>query len=400
MPVPLDEIRKVAIVGAGPAGLTLANALEQGGLEVDVYEQAAQFERVGAGIQLSANATAVIDGIGRLDALINVGRLPEFGQAYEWNTGRKLTRRVIGATRYRTPYVQVHRADLHAVLVEGLRNAKIHNGKRLTGLHQDDDGVEVSFEDGTRAEADLLVGADGIHSVVREHLFGQLPIDFSGWASHRGMVDAAEVEDLGLEVVAAKWMGPDRHVIHYFVSESELTFIAVLPQDRASIESWSRESDRDELIDALEGFHETVLELVRRARTINKWAIFDRDALFTWSRNRVTLMGDAAHPMRPFMAQGGCSAIEDAAVLARALRGAGGSGDLLGALTVYEHNRKPRATWLQSLSRTHGFRRPEFNDETSPSAAEYVYSYDPWRDPLILPPTRDTGADRRAGEVA
>lgn len=385
--VNLKDVRTVAIVGAGPAGLALANALEQRGFAVTVFEQARRFERVGAGIQLAPNATAVFDGIGRLDDLMKVGVLPEVAQAYEWDTGRPLTRNIIGANRYRTPYVQVHRADLHQALLSGLRSTGVLNGKRLQRLEDHPDGVSLHFDDGSLAEADLVVGADGLHSVVREHLFGARPTQFSGWAAHRAMLNAADVSDLGIEVVAAKWMGPDRHVIHYWVTPQELTFIAVLPQREVSVESWSRESDPGEVMEALNGFNDRLLELVRRASVINKWAIYDRDALFTWSRGRVTLIGDAAHPMRPFMAQGGCSALEDAAVLARSLTSE--ESTLLEALTLYEANRKPRATWLQSVSRTHGFRLPEFTHKESPSAAHYVYSYDAWRDVLVQP-KRDT----------
>lgn len=381
----LREIQSIAIVGAGLGGLTVANALANKGFDVHVYEQAAAIERVGAGIQLGPNATAVLKPLGLLDQLIEDGCTPRLSRGFDASTGEVISEAPLGGGAYNTPYLQAHRADVHSALLAAVPSADVHLDKRLTRLDETDDGVLLEFADQSTAEADFVIGADGIHSMVQQHLFGELPLTFSGWASHRGIVNSKDIEDLDIEVIAGKWLGPDRHFVHYYVSGGkQLTFIAVLPQENATPESWTRESDKDEVLAALSDFHPKVRELVRRADRIQKWAIYDRNTLLTWSRGRITLMGDACHPMRPFMAQGGGSAMEDAAVLARAVTELPSSISLLDALGVYEATRKPRTAWMQAASVTHALRQSSYPD--SPSPNEYIYSYDAFGDPLTIPP--------------
>lgn len=380
----LGDVRSIAIVGAGIGGMTVANALVEAGFEATVFEQARSIERVGAGIQLGANATAVLEPLGLLERLLPLACTPLVSRAFEWNTGRVVSETPLGGGAYRTPYVQAHRADVHAVLFEALPSETVQLAKRLVALDDTGDRVALGFEDGTTASADFVIGADGIHSVVQKYLFGEHPLTFAGWASHRGIVDAKDVVDLGFEVIAAKWMAPDRHLMHYFVSGGkELAFVASLPQETATAESWSRESDKNEVLDALAGFHPTVLELVSRCERIQKWAIYDRNIFLTWSRGRVTLLGDACHAMRPFMSQGAGMALEDGAVLTRALTEFPKSMKLCDVLGVYEATRKPRTAWMQSGSMTHALRQ---SYQDSPSPAEYIYSYDAWRDELNIPP--------------
>lgn len=354
------ERPRIIIVGAGIAGLSAALALQRAGFEPVVYEQARAFRPVGAGIQISPNAARVLIHLGLGGGLAEIAIIPGALESKSWRSGRRIFAVPMGersAEVHGAPYYHVHRADLLALLTEAVGPAAIHLSARCTGFVAEGDGVRVDFEDGTSARADALIGADGIHSVVRTTAFGPEEPRFSGNVAFRGLIPAERLAELvsarAIERNATVWWGPGRHFVHYFVSRGQsLNFVAVVPSQTARVESWSSEGSRDELLAEFEGWHPTVQGLIRRAERIHRLALYDRDPLPRWTAGRVTLLGDAAHPMLPFQAQGAAQGIEDAVVLARCLSRA--AGDPRVAFAAYERQRRPRTDRVQEVSRRNG----------------------------------------------
>jgi salicylate hydroxylase len=341
----------VAIIGGGIGGLGAALSLLRAGFDVHVYERAAAISEVGAGIQVSPNASRVLHRLGLADELARMGVRPLHLHQRRWDDGRTLLRSPLGdavVDAFGYPHYQTHRADLLAALVGALPPERLHVGHRLVELIDHGDRVEAGFENGARAEADVLVGADGIHSAVRESLFGPEDPTFTGCAAYRGLVPAERLAHLDLEVTAQVWMGPGAHFVHYFVQRKRLVnFVAVVEQESWTGESWT---DRGEIADALvafEGWHPQVHEILRAVDQTFIWGLFDRAPLERWSVGRVTLLGDACHPMLPFMAQGAAQALEDGATLTACLTQI---PDVAAALGLYETLRLPRASRIQELS--------------------------------------------------
>jgi salicylate hydroxylase len=243
----------------------------------------------------------------------------------------------------------MHRADLLSALAAEVPYGRLHLGHRLTGLVDHGDRVEAMFANGAGTEVDVLVGADGIRSLVRRVLFGPESPRFTGCVAYRGLVSAERLSRLGLEVTAQVWMGPGRHFVHYFVSRSRLVnFVAVIEQDTWTRESWTDRGDVADALAAFEGWYPQVRAILEAVDETFVWALFDRAPLERWSAGRVTLLGDACHPMLPFMAQGAAQAIEDGATLASCLASA--DSDLAAALHHYETLRIPRAARIQAMS--------------------------------------------------
>ena len=342
----------VGVVGAGIGGLSAALSLLAAGFDVRVYERASGLGEVGAGVQVSPNASRILHRLGLGQAIAGTGVKPVELHQRRWDDGRTLARTPWAETieaRFGFPYYQVHRADLLAALAGALPADRIHLGHRLVGLTDHGDGVRARFAHGAEVEVDVLVGADGIHSGVRSELFGPEHPRFTGCVAYRGLVPAERVRGLSLEVSTQIWLGPRRHFVHYFVSGQRLVnFVAVVEQDTWTRESWT---DRDDLAGALaafDGWHPQVRELLTAVDETFIWALFDRAPLDRWSAGRVTLLGDACHPMLPFMAQGAAQAIEDGATLAACLADAG--SDPVDALRRYERLRIPRTARLQAMS--------------------------------------------------
>jgi salicylate hydroxylase len=342
------------VVGAGIGGLTAAIALRAAGLDVAVYEQADALREVGAGIQLAPNATRLLHRLGLADALERVGVKPEAIEHKRWQDGRILLRQPLGETCEQTfgaPYYHLYRPDLLAVLAERLPPGVVRLGHRCIAVAQDPDAVMLTFEDGGSARAPVVVGADGIHSTIRALVLGPESPRFSGSIAYRGLVPAERVEHLRLPRYSNGWLGPQRHFVHYYVGAGArlLNFVAIVPAGDWRVESWSATGEVADALAEFDGWHETVRTIIGAADRTHRWALYDREPLETWSVGRITLLGDAAHAMLPFMAQGACQAVEDAAVLARCLGGVGGVG-VPAALSEYETIRKPRVWDVQRAS--------------------------------------------------
>jgi salicylate hydroxylase len=343
---------RIGVVGGGIGGLSAALALLRAGFDVHVYEQAPALGEAGAGVQISPNASRILHRLGLAEDLARTGVRPLAWQQRRWDDARTLLRTPLRGTietAFGFPHYQVHRADLLAALAGALPAERVHVGHRLTRVAERGDRVEARFADGARAEVDVLVGADGIHSRLRRILFGPEDPRFTGCVAYRGLVPAERVRHLGLETTAQVWMGPGRHFVHYFVRGGRLVnFAAIVEQDAWTRESWT---DRGEIADALaafDGWHPQVRAIIEAVDETYVWALFDRTPLEGWSAGSVTLLGDACHAMLPFLAQGAAQAIEDGATLAACLAGAG--ADVAGALRRYERLRIPRTSRVQATS--------------------------------------------------
>jgi salicylate hydroxylase len=349
---------KVAVIGAGIGGLTAALSLRNAGFAVEVYEQAPELTEVGGGINMGPNATRILRRLGLAEGLDREGVRPAGTHQRRWRDGRTLQRAPLNPLceeLYGAPHMTLHRADLLAVIASGFPAEQIHLGHRLVGLADRGDGTEASFENGARTRVDVLVGADGIHSAVRAVLFGEEEPRFAGCVAYRGLVPVERIADLGLEIGSQSWVGPGAHFVHYFVSRGELlNFVGWTEHDHWNREDWTDRATVERALAAFEGWHPQVRRIIGAAETCFIWALFDREPLPRWSVGHTTLLGDACHPMYPFMGQGAAQAIEDGATLAACL--ATGAGDPAEALRHYERLRLPRVTRLQGMSRANKVR--------------------------------------------
>jgi len=372
-----DKKASLAIVGAGMGGLAAAATLRQAGFDVRVYEQAPAFARVGAGVQMMPNSVKVLRGIGVEDPLRRVAFQPYSHLNREWDTGRVMRELPMPEDLFGAPYLCMHRADLHDALLHAVPPEIIHLDKKLVGLDRRASAVELRFADGTRAQADAVIGADGVHSVVRDIIIGpDMPIH-RGRVAYRAVFSKTLLNGFDIGPSRTKWWGPDRHIVIYYTNpaRTELYFVTSVPEPAEWLtrESWSAMGDVGELRQAYESFHHDVRAVLEACPACHKWAILDRDPLARWSDGRVALLGDACHAMTPYMAQGAATAIEDGAVLARCLRE---TGDFEQAFQRYEAHRKPRTSRIQAISRANTWMKGG-DDDTS-----WLYGYDAWRVPL------------------
>ena len=369
---------RVAIVGAGMGGLATAAALRRVGIEVAVYEQATQFARIGAGIQIGCNAMKVLRELGLERRLRAQSFYPRSWNNRDWRTGEIKFDMIFGESaerKFGAPYLLAHRGDLHAALATAVPAECVKLGHKLVGLDEVGDSVRLSFANGATALADAVVGADGVHSLVREFLFGTSPVNFTGRIAYRTTYPAAL---LGGERIddCTKWWGEDRHIVIYYVKpdRSEVYFVTSQPEPEFRIESWSAKGDVRQLRAAFKGFDPRVENVLAACPDVHNWAIVDRDALPRWAERNVTLLGDACHPMTPYMAQGAAMAIEDAAVLSRCLEGVEPDG-VANAFRRFEATRRDRTSRVQETSRTNTWLREKTD-------ADWVYAYDAWTVPL------------------
>jgi salicylate hydroxylase len=343
---------RIAVIGGGIGGLTAAVALREAGFEVDVYEQAPELTEVGGGINMAPNATRVLRRLGLGPGLDREGVRPAGTHQRRWQDGRTMQRAGLNPLceeLYGAPHMTLHRADLLEIIAAAFPADRVHLGHRLVGLGNRGDGAEAWFDNGARIRGDVLVGADGINSTVRTALFGPEEPRFAGCVAYRGLVPVDRIADLGLEIGSQSWVGPGAHFVHYFVSRGRLlNFVGWTEHDTWNREDWTDRATVARALAAFEGWHEQVRTIIAAAETCFIWALFDRDPLQHWSVGRTTLLGDACHPMYPFMGQGAAMAVEDGAVLAACLSA---TADPAEALRHYERLRLPRVTRLQEMSR-------------------------------------------------
>jgi 6-hydroxynicotinate 3-monooxygenase len=369
----------VAIIGAGMGGLATAAALRRLGIDVTVYEQARRFARVGAGIQISFNAMKVLRTFGLEPNLRAAAFYPRSWNNRNFDTGEIRFDMIFGETaekRYGAPYLLAHRGDLHAALASVVPDSVLRLDHQLVSFEQRADGsIRLDFANGVTADADAVVGADGVHSVVRDTLFGGDTPAFTGRVAYRTVYPATLLNGYRIDD-CTKWWGPDRHIVIYYVKpdRSEVYFVTSQPEPGFALESWSATGDVNVLRAAFAGFHPQVQHVLDSCPAVHKRPLVDHDPLPRWSEGNVTILGDACHPMTPYMAQGAAMAFEDAAVLSRCLDGVDRPG-VADAFRRFESTRKPRTSRVQLSSRTNTWLR----DQTDP---DWVYGYDPWTNPL------------------
>ncbi|HKU95871.1 MAG TPA: FAD-dependent monooxygenase [Vineibacter sp.] len=370
----------IAIIGAGMGGLTAAAALRKAGIAVTVYEQARQFTRLGAGIQIGCNAMHVLRGLG-LEARLRAETFyPRSWNNRDWSTGAVLFDMLFGQqaeAKYGAPYLLAHRGDLHAALASLVPAECLRLEHRLVGLEpRASGGVRLAFANGSSVEADAVVGADGVNSIVRHVLFGASEPHFTGRMAYRTVFPAQLLQGVVIDE-CVKWWGEDRHIVMYPVKpdRSEVYFVTSQPEQAFSTESWSAEGDVEVLRAAFAGFHPTVRGVLAACPSVHKRILVDREPLQQWGEGSVVLLGDSCHPMTPYMAQGAAMAIEDAAILARCLDGVEREG-IAAALARYVATRRDRTAQVQRTSRQNRWGK----GATDP---DWVYSYNAWTAPLV-----------------
>ncbi len=360
---------RIVIAGGGIAGLTLALALLKRNIPVTVHEQVASPAEVGAGLQLSANGTRCLFALGLERAVRAIASEPQGKEVRLWNSGQRWKLFDLGTTSeaaYGYPYLMVHRGDLHQLLLRAVREADpdaVRTASRCTGFQQQSGHVDVVFADGHQERAAALIGADGVHSQVRAALFGARTPEFTGCVAWRGLVPRNRLPESLMQPVGSNWVGPGAHVVTYPLRGGELmNFVGIVERDDWRIESWTEAGQTHECAADFAGWHADVQTLIAGIDRPYKWALMGRKPLEAWTVNRVTLMGDAAHPTLPFLAQGANMALEDAIVAARCIDA--NRNDIPQALRQYERLRIERTSRivLGSLENGKRFHNPALAD--------------------------------------
>ena len=346
---------RVAIVGGGIGGLTAAHALHRRGVEVAIYEAAPELREIGAGVALHPNAMKVLRSLDLEEDVRAVAGRSEWALTRNGKTGRVISRtnRREQASLFGCAGATVHRADLLDVLAGSLPDGIVTLGARCVAVEPDGSTAVARFKDGSEVEADVIVGADGIHSAVRASLFGPDDPKFTGKICYRSVVPVDAVAGGPPPNDNAQWLGPHGTIVLYPVRRDELINVVCHYDDDAyRPESWVSECERSEVLERYSGWHESLLRIVSAGELWDKWALYDRDPIRQWTRGRVTVLGDAAHPMLPYLGQGACQAMEDGCVLAAALTAE--PDDPLAALALYERARRPRASQVVLAARERG----------------------------------------------
>jgi salicylate hydroxylase len=372
----------VIVIGGGIGGLAAALALLKRGLDVEVYEQAPELKEVGAGIQISSNGTRVLYELGLKEALARVQALPSRRVIRHWSTGETWNWFELGPVttqRYGTPHVMLHRGDLHGALADAVRAIRpdaIKLGRRVAEIRSANGHAEARFEGGDTVRAAYLIGADGIHSRVRAGLFGADRSEFTGCVAWRGLVPMDRLPSHLAQLQGTNWLGPHGHVLHYPVRRGEImNFISMVERDDWQIESWVTQGTQDELANDFHGWHADVHAIIERIATPYKWALYVRGPMARWSKDRITLLGDACHPTLPFLGQGGVMAIEDGYIVAACL--AKYFDDPATALARYEEIRRERTAAV--VRKAHENRRSVFSRALGDPAAVAVEVAREWQ---------------------
>ncbi len=365
---------RIGICGGGIGGLCAALALRAQGHDAIVFERARQFLRIGADVNLTPNAVRALDRLGVGEVLRDTAARPTHRISRTWDSGEETSRLPMSEAaeaRYGAPQLTIHRGDLLGALERALPEEAIRLNKQAERI-ECEPAPRIHFADGSTEAVDLVIGADGIHSAVRRSLFGADRPEFTGLVSYRAVIPRRAVDVDNLDAFT-KWWGPtpDVQVVVFPLTRGEEVFVfATTPQDDWREESWTLPGDVEELREVYKDFHADVRALLAACDSVTKSALYVREPMPQWSRGQATLLGDAAHPMVPFMAQGACMAIEDAVVLSRCLEGVGHDA-LTAALARYEAARKARTAKVQRGSRANDWLKGEGN-------ADWVYGYDAW----------------------
>ncbi|MFM0337312.1 alpha/beta hydrolase fold domain-containing protein [Paraburkholderia fungorum] len=344
---------KVIVVGGGIGGLTTALALLRHGIEPIVLERAPQLTEVGAGIQIAANGTIVLRELGLEPALASIATVPARFDYLELSTGRLLYVAPLGeeaAARYGALLYNVHRADLVALLAKALPPNGIRLGAECASVSQDEEGAYVTLQNGEVIRGDAVIGADGIHSAVRTALRGPEEKQFANILMWRSLIPADRLAGLNLPVAGNNWFGVGRNIVSYWVRKDLYSVLASVPATEVSRESWTQSGDVAQLRRSFEGSEPTVQKMLKAVDSTFITGMYHRDPIENWSTGRIALLGDAAHAMVPYLAQGACQSIEDAWVLATCLANHGPAG-VQDALLEYERRRQPRTTRIQAGAR-------------------------------------------------
>jgi len=386
---------RIAIVGGGIGGLAAAAFLHRAGLPAVVYEQAAELREIGAGLVIAPNAARLLRRLGVLGAAQRRAVRLETGWEFRrWEDGTVLSAESL-AVRCEQLYGEhtytAHRADLLDAIRLAVPAGAVRLGRRCTGVAAGGARPVLRFADGTETEADVVIGADGVHSVIRGAITEPSPATYSGLCAFRALVPARDAPAFARRPAQTLWLGPGHHLVHYPVSGGRyVNLVAFAPAGDYTTESWTATATVGEFLAEYSGWDKRLTGLIEAAGTVGRWALLDRAPLDRWSRGTVTLLGDAAHPMFPFFAQGAAQSIEDAAVLAACLAGAAGGGDsLAAALRRYETLRLPRTTRLQEVSHARAnlnhlpdgpeqrARDATFASTDALAANGWIYRYDP-----------------------
>jgi len=356
----------VAVIGGGIGGLAAARALTRRGIEVHVYEAAPELREIGAGVALGPNAMKALRALGLEDAVRAVAGRTRRQLLRSWRSGRVISavERDQQAQRFGAAAANVHRADLLDVLAAAVPSGAVTLGARCAAVATDAGVARARFVDGSEIEADVVVGADGIHSAVRASLFGPDAPRFTGKICYRSVIAVDAVPGQPPEPDDAVWLGPRGTIVVYRVRRDELVNVVCHHDDEDYVhESWIARCERDEVLERYRGWNEALGRLFRGGELWYKWALYDRDPIPRWTAGRATLLGDAAHPMLPYLGQGAGQTIEDGCVLAAAL--AASAGDAGAGLERYERARRPRASAVVLAARERGVS----NHLSSPLAA-------------------------------
>lgn len=375
----MKQNKRIAVVGGGLGGLAAARLLQKAGIDAQVYEQAPTFMKLGAGIHISPNVMKVMRAMGIEKALEDAGSSPEHWRSRDGITGDILFEIALGDVarrRFGASYLTVRRGDFHEMMLNTLNPGTIHFGKRLVDLEDTGEFVTLKFEDGSTVVADLVIGADGINSVIREKLLGPARANYTGDIAHRAMFSAKGLKGFETDQ-CSKWWTDDRHIVVYYVDRQrdEIYYVTGVPQAQWNVPDGWLPSSTDEMREAFAGWHPAVHALIDATQEVTKWPLMDRDPLPLWSAGRLVLLGDACHPMKPHMAQGAGMAIEDAAMLVRCMQEVG-LDDYQTTFRLYEANRSERATRVQSVSKQNTWLR--FGEDPS-----WCFGYDVFEVPLL-----------------
>ena len=368
---------RIGIIGGGVGGLTAAIALKRIGMEAFIYEQAAEFRRIGADINLTPNAVRALDGLGLGPELRTVSARPTHRVSRMWDTGVETSRLAMSdeaELRYHAPQLTFHRADLLAILESHVPNGTLFLGMKAHEVASSEAAASVRFTDGSSADFDMLIGADGIHSTVRARLFGEESPQFTGIVAYRAIVSRDKLVLSGLDAFT-KWWGPnpETQIIAFPLNQGKEIFVfATTVQPEWRHESWSQPGSVEELRQIYKDFHPEARVLLDACDNVLKTALYSREPLEKWAVGRIALLGDSCHPMMPFMAQGAAMATEDAVVLARCMER---DPNFDQCFNHYQRARIPRASDIQIKSRRNDWLRQG-------SDADWVYAYDAWGVPL------------------